>query len=169
MGYTRKNTNSYDLLATKVLTYMNEEDSNGREVAWVVDEYEDTKIRDWNSVIDLGKDDAEELVEPDLVKEARYELLTPSINGNVDLHLEDGTFTENDGSASTATSRMYTKTTYVNIKDREKYNYNDLMIFKNGVLQDKVEDIAFVAEDTLRFVLPLDAGDIIHVRKQVGL
>ena len=79
MGYTRKNTNTYDLLATKVLTYVNEEDNNGRQIAWVVDEYEDTKIRDWNSVIDLGKDGLEELVEPDLVKEASYNMLTPSI------------------------------------------------------------------------------------------
>ena len=77
MGYTRKNTNTYDLLATKVLTYVNEEDNNGRQIAWVVDEYEDTKIRDWNSVIDLGKDGLEELVEPDLVKEASYNMLTP--------------------------------------------------------------------------------------------
>lgn len=169
MGYTRRNPNSYDLLATKVLTYVNEEDNNGRQVAWVVDEYEDTKIREWNSVIDLGKDDAEELVEPDLVQEARYELLTPSINGNVDIHLVDGSFTESDGTASTATSRMYTKTTYVPVEDREHYNYNDLMIFKNGTLQDKVNDIAFTAADTIRFILPLDAGDVIHVRKQVGL
>lgn len=169
MGYTRRNVNSYDLLATRVLTYLNEEDNNGREVAWVVDEYEDSKIRDWNSVIDLGQDDAEELIEPDLVQEVRYELLTPSISGNIDLHLEDGTFTEEDGSESTATSRMYVKTTYVPIPDREKYNYNDLMIFKNGVLQDKINDIAFIREDTIRFILPLDAEDVIHVRKQVGL
>jgi hypothetical protein len=169
MGYKKRTPNTYDLLATKVLTYVNEEDKNGREVAWVVDEYEDTKIREWNSVIDLGKDDAEELVEPDLVQEARYELLTPSVDGNVDLHLADGTFTEEDGTASTATSRMYTKTTYVKVIDKEHYNFNDLMIFKNGTLQDKVKDIAFAGEDTIRFVLPLDAGDIIHVRKQIGL
>lgn len=169
MGYTRKSTSTYDLLATKVLTYMNENDVNGREVAWVVDEYEDSKIRDWNSVIDLGKDGAEELVEPDLVREARYELLTPSINGNVDLHLEDGTFTESDGSASTATASMYTKTQYVDIADKSMYNYNDLMIFKNGTLQDKVRDISFIEKDTIRFILPLDEGDIIHVRKQTGL
>ena len=35
------------------------------------------------------------------------------------------------------TCAMYFKTVYVSIPDREKYNYNDLMIFKNGVLQDK--------------------------------
>ena len=169
MGYTRKNTNTYDLLATKVLTYVNEEDNNGRQIAWVVDEYEDTKIRDWNSVIDLGKDGLEELVEPDLVKEASYNMLTPSISGNVDLNLKDGTFTEEDGSSSPATCAMYFKTTYVSIPDREKYNYNDLMIFKNGVLQDKVKDIAFVSKDVIRFKLPLDADDKILVRKQVGL
>ena len=168
MSYTKKNTNTYDLLATKVLTYVNEEDVNGREVAWVVDEYEESKIRDWNSVIDLGKDDAEELVEPDLVQETRYELLTPSTSGDVDLHLSDGTFTEGE-EVSTATSSMFSKTTYVSIKDKEQYNYNDLMIFKNGVLQDKINDVNYISPDVIRFILPLDAGDVIHVRKQIGL
>lgn len=168
MSYTKKNTNTYDLLATKVLTYVNEEDVNGREVAWVVDEYEESKIRDWNSVIDLGKDDTEELVEPDLVQETRYELLTPSTSGDVDLHLSDGTFTEGE-EVSTATSSMFSKTTYVSIKDKEQYNYNDLMIFKNGVLQDKINDVNYISSDVIRFILPLDAGDVIHVRKQVGL
>lgn len=169
MGYTRKSTSTYDLLATKVLTYMNENDVNGREVAWVVDEYEDSKIRDWNSVIDLGKDGAEELVEPDLVREVRYELLTPSISGNIHLHLEDGTFTESDGSSSTATASMYTKTEYVSIESKDMYNYNDLMIFKNGTLQDKINDVSFISKDEIKFVLPLDKGDVIHVRKQVGI
>lgn len=169
MAYTRHNINSYDLLATKVLTFVNEEDNNGRQVAWVVDEYEDTKIREWNSIIDLGQDEAEALVEPDLVQEARYEMLTPTAAGNAELHLEEGTFTEAGGLPSTATCSMYVRTTYVSIENQEQFNYNDLMIFKNGTLQDKVNDVHFVSRDTISFTLPLDAGDVIHVRKQVGL
>lgn len=169
MGYTRRNVNSYDLLATKVLTFVNEEDVNGRQIAWVVDEYEDTKIRDWNSVIDCGVDTPEELIEPDLVQEARYEMTAPSLGGNVRLQVEQGTFTEEDGTPSPATCNMYVKTTYVSIPDRESYNYNDLMIFKNGTLQDKVRDVNFVSTDTIMFTLPLDTGDIIHIRKQVGM
>lgn len=168
MGTLRNNISAYDLQATKVLTYMNEEDNNGREIAWVVDEYEQNKIDRWNSVIDLGQDDAEELVEPDLVKEARYEVITPSIGGNVELHLEDGVVFEN-GQQSTCTTSMYTKTTYVDIETKEKYNYNDLVIFKNGVKQDKTDDVAFVSKNSIMFFLPLDTGDVINVRKQVGL
>ena len=84
------------------------------------------------------------------------------------MHLSDGTFTEGE-EVSTATSSMFSKTTYVSIKDKEQYNYNDLMIFKNGVLQDKINDVNYISSDVIRFILPLDAGDVIHVRKQVGL
>lgn len=170
MGNLRDTTAKYDLFATRVMSYVNEANNNAREIEWVVDELEQNKISRWNSIIDLGQDDIEEVVSPDLVNETRYEILTPSAGGNVDLHLENGTFFEN-GNPSTATSNMYTKTSYVSIEDREAFNYNDLMIFKNGVLQDKKngEDVVFIEKDVIRFVLPLDTKDIILVRKQVGL
>lgn len=167
MGKLRDTVATYDLLATKVLSFVNE-DNVSREVSWVIDQYEQNKINHWNSVVDLGPNGPEEVIDPDLSKQAKYVFTAPTVGSNAELSLPDGKVYEN-GEESSATTILVAKDGFVDIVDKRRFDYNDLVILKNGVHQDKGTDVFFVSENRIGFSLPLDTDDVIIIRKQVGL
>lgn len=178
MGTVRNNISGYDLSAIKLLSYINE-DNNKRTVSWYVDQLAEYKLGKWNTIVDLGVDSIEEVIQPDLIREERYVVLNPTNNGNSRLHLKpvlvSGSFLaqiyEDVSGTWQATSecRVSDGLNYVSISSQESFEYNDLSIYKNGVLQNKGTDVTFIEEDVIQFTYSLDADDIITIRKQVGL
>lgn len=146
---------------SRVLTYLNE-NNNQRVVEFVIDQLEQEKISYWDSVIDLGTDETQEVSSPDLVNEKIYYVLTPSSSGDVELHLDTGVM-------SSGTCKLLGSKPYVPVLTASDFNYDDLMIFRNGVKQLKGEDVFFVSENVIRITQKLDADDWISVQKQVGV
>lgn len=146
---------------SRILTYLND-NNDQRVVEWVIDELEQEKITNWDSVIDLGNDDEQEVISPDLVNQKVYYVLTPSTSGNVELHLDTGEM-------SSGTCQMIGSNEFVPIITQSDFNYNDLRILRNGVRQLKNEDVFFVSENVIRIAQKLDANDWVSVEKQVGL
>lgn len=174
MGTIRNNISGYDLKAIKLLSYINE-DNNKRTVSWYVDQLAEYKLGKWNTIIDLGTDTIEEVISPDLIREEQYLVSTNTEGKNAQLHLQPiaiigGVVAQiYENGVVTSTCQVSSETDYVSIQSATAFNYNDLSIYKNGVLQVKGVDVNFTAQDVISFTNELDKGDIIIIRKQVGM
>lgn len=150
----------------RLQTYRNDE-NNTQTFQWVVSEYAANQLAKWKSVINGSEVVVQEVTVVDLIAEMFFTVTANPSAANAVLVTTNPPSILVNNVESGACTYGGDITTY-NVT-QELYNTNSLIIYKNGVKQQKGSDVTFVSTNHLQFAARLQVGDIIVIDHVQGV